>query len=46
MNIKQTLAALTSAVLLSSLGVVALAQEFPPAKAVTLYVGFPPGGGE
>ncbi len=44
MKIKQTLAALTSAVLLSSLGAVALAQEFPPTKAVTLYVGFPPGG--
>ena len=44
MKIKQTLAALTSAVLLSGLGLTAFAQEFPPAKAVTLYVGFPPGG--
>lgn len=44
MKIKQTFAALTSAILLSGVGGVALAQEFPPAKAVTLYVGFPPGG--
>jgi len=44
MTIRQTLAALTSAVLLSGIGATAFAQEFPPAKAVTLYVGFPPGG--
>ena len=44
MKIKSTLAALTGAVLLSCLGSVAIAQEFPPNKAVTLYVGFPPGG--
>lgn len=44
MKIKQTLAALTGAVFLSCASVAALAQEFPPAKSVTLYVGFPPGG--
>lgn len=42
--IKKTLAALTGALLLSCLGGTALAQEFPPSKTVTLYVGFPPGG--
>jgi len=44
MKIKHTLAALTGAVLLSCFGSAAIAQEFPPTKAVTLYVGFPPGG--
>lgn len=44
MKIKQTLAALTGAVLLSCASIASFAQEFPPAKSVTLYVGFPPGG--
>lgn len=44
MKIKQTLAALTGAFLLSCASVATFAQEFPPAKSVTLYVGFPPGG--
>ncbi len=44
MKFKHSIAALTSAILLSCVGGAALAQEFPPAKAVTLYVGFPPGG--
>lgn len=44
MKIKQILTTLTSAILLSGVAGVALAQEFPPAKTVTLYVGFPPGG--
>ena len=44
MKIISTLAALTGALLLSGFGSAVIAQEFPPTKAVTLYVGFPPGG--
>lgn len=36
--------ALSAALLCGTLGSPAIAQDFPPSKAVTLYVGFPPGG--
>ena len=42
---KNILAALvTSAAMFGLLSAPAVAQEFPPSKGVTLYVGFPPGG--
>ena len=44
MKFKFPVIALTSALLFGALGSTVVAQEFPPAKAVTLYVGFPPGG--
>lgn len=44
MKFKFSAIALTSALFLGAIASPALAQEFPPAKTVTLYVGFPPGG--
>ena len=44
MKIKFSAIALSSALLFGFVSSAANAQEFPPAKAVTLYVGFPPGG--
>lgn len=44
MKIPFSTIALTGALMLTLPGSVTLAQEFPPAKAITLYVGFPPGG--
>ncbi|MDO9023340.1 tripartite tricarboxylate transporter substrate binding protein [Zwartia sp.] len=44
MKFKSPVIALTAALLFGALGSPVVAQEFPPAKAVTLYVGFPPGG--
>jgi len=44
MKFKFPVIALTSALLFGALGSPVVAQDFPPNKAVTLYVGFPPGG--